>query len=115
MKKQEEKDDIGTFLEVVRAVDESEADPDRHCSVQMDVAVRDAIKAARSSGKKAKVAVTLTLTPGPDRRMGFAVAVKADLPRPPTLPVIRYVDEEGNLFSSNTLPLPFEGATTGRE
>jgi hypothetical protein len=96
-----EDEDLGTFLEVIRAIDAAEVEPDKHCAVQMDDAVRDAIKAARKSGKAAEVTVKVKVTPGPERRVGLSVAVAKKLPMAPIQPVMRYADADGSLHDSD--------------
>ena len=78
MKQDEE---LGTFEEVTRAIDEMETDPAGHCSVQMDDAVREAIVSATKTGKPAVVTIKLKVTPGPEGRVGLALTVDAKLPR----------------------------------
>jgi hypothetical protein len=77
-------EEIGTFEEVIQAIDELEVDPDRHLSIQMDNSLREAIRAAQTMGRKAEVSVKVKVTPGPDRRVVFSADVTAKLPRRPS-------------------------------
>lgn len=72
-----------TFLIILKALDAAETDPDRHISIQIDDALRDAIKAAQTSGEVANVSIKIKVKPGPDRRVHFIPSVKGQLPRPP--------------------------------
>lgn len=59
-KRPEEQD---TFDQVIKAIDDTETAPERHLSIQMDKAVRDAILAARESGQKASITLQLRVQP----------------------------------------------------
>lgn len=106
-KKPEEQD---TFDQVIKAIDDTETAPERHLSLQMDKAVRDAILAARESGQKASVTLQLKVQPGPERRVSFVANLKTSLPRPPVSTVTLYADEEAGLHRSDPaqskLPFP---------
>ncbi len=108
--KPEEQD---TFHAVIQAIDEQEVDPDRHLSIQIDECVRDAIRAAQSSGQSAAVTIKVTIKPGPERRISFAANVNAKLPRPPVSAVTLYADDAGRLHHSNPdqLRMPFAKPT----
>ncbi len=87
-----------TFDFAIRMCEQTETDPDRHISILIDDALRDAVMAAMATGRKAKVTITLTVTPNPDfrvaRDVAFSAGVKADLPRAP-IPAVRvFADRE---------------------
>ncbi len=101
-----------TFDEVLKAIDSLETDPDRHLSIQMDQRLRDAIRAAKASGKPAKISVEIKVSPGPDRRVIFAGGVKATLPNPPTNSVTLYADDAGQVHHSDPAQLTIPGTRT---
>ena len=107
----------GTFDQVIEAIDALEHEPDRHLSIQIDNSLRDAIRAAQTSGKKASVAIAIKVVPGPDRRVTFAADVKASLPRPPLSGVTLYADADGNVHRSDPAQqrLGFYDATLTRK
>lgn len=106
----------GTFTEVVRAIDAQEMEPERHIAVQMDEAVREAILAARGSGKNASVTVKLNVVPGIDRRVSFSAVVSSKLPKPSANLVTLFSDAEGNLHRQdpNQTRLDFTDAAPRR-
>ena len=97
------------FSRVVEMIDDLEPDADRHISVQMDNSVRDAIMAAKRSGKTATVMVKIAIDTAPDRRVLFRGEVKATLPRPPTSQVTAYADEDGGIFDRDPLQVELPG------
>lgn len=99
-----------TLALVLQAVDSGESDPDRHLSIQIDDALREAIQAAHRAGESATVTIKVKVEPGPDRRVHFSAGVKAQLPRPPTPRAMLYADpKSGRLYQSdpNQGRLPF--------
>ncbi len=101
--------DIGNiFDQTVKEIDATESDPARHLSVQIDAKLREAIRAAKSSGKAAKVTVELKVGPGPDRRVQLSGSVKASLPNPPTNQVTLYADEDGGIHRSDPAQLKLQ-------
>lgn len=100
-----EKTEQDTFDEVVAAIDSAEVDPDRHVSIQIDKSLRDAIRAAQSSGQASGVTIAVKVKPGPDRRVSFAMNVSAKLPRPPVAAVTLYADASGGLHTSDPTQL----------
>ncbi len=106
----EKEEEIGTLQQVLRAVDETESDPARHVSIQIDDGIRDAIRACKDSGKKAKFTIEVVASPQPERRVQLGVLVKATLPKPPTSAVVLYADDMGSLHRSDPAQLPLPGA-----
>lgn len=97
-KKDEEQDTLATIIE---AIDSQESDPDRHVSIQLDRSIREAVKAAQTSGKPASVSFKLNVKTGPEKRVSFSADVTAKLPRPPVSGVTLYADAEGNVLKSD--------------
>lgn len=99
-----------TFASIVEAIDSVETEAGRHLSIQIDATIRDAIRAAQTSGQPATVTIQLKAKSGPDRRMSFSATVNAKLPRPPVSAVTLYADAEGNVHRSDPaqqrLPFP---------
>lgn len=100
-----------TFDRVIAAIDLNETDPERHLSLQMDSATRDAIRTCRASGKAASVAVTIKVTPDSARRVKLHGSVKATLPRPPVSAVTLYTDDEGGVHHSDPAQLTLPHTT----
>ena len=100
-----EKADQDTFDEVVSAIDAAEVDPDRHVSIQIDKSLREAVRAAQSSGQPSAITIQVKVKPGPDRRVSFGMNVSAKLPRPPVAAVTLYADAGGGLHSSDPAQL----------
>lgn len=100
-----EKQEQDTFDEVVAAIDSAEVDPDRHVSIQIDKSLREAVRAAQTSGQSAAIAIAVKVKPGPDRRVSFAMNVTAKLPRPPVAAVTLYADAAGGLHGSDPAQL----------
>jgi hypothetical protein len=77
---------------VIKQIESVETDPDRHTSILIDDAIRDAVKGAMATGQKAKVTITLAVTPSSDfrvaRDVAFSAKIKADIPRAP-IPAVR--------------------------
>ena len=96
-----EAEEQDTFVSVVEAIDQQEVDPDRHLSIQLDQSMRDAIRAAQTSGQKASVTVVVKVHPSQERRMIFSATVKASLPRPPVQMVTLFADANGAVHRSD--------------
>lgn len=101
MKTKAEQSEQDTFDEVVSAIDSAEVDPDRHVSIQIDKSLREAIRAAQTSGQPSSVSIAVKVKPGPDRRVSFGMNVSAKLPRPPVAAVTLYADAAGGLHNSD--------------
>jgi hypothetical protein len=97
----EQQDEQDTFDEVLKAIDASEFEPDRHISIQLDRSLREAIQAAQTSNKPASVTIAINVRPGPDRRVEFAAKVTSKLPKPPTNAVTLFADANGTLHKSD--------------
>lgn len=115
----EERGEQDTFDHVIEAIDALETEPDRHLSIQIDNSLREAILAAKTSGKPAglTIAIKVTPTPGEQRRLQFSASVSAKLPRPPVSAVTLYADADGNVHRSDPAQqrLRFEPPTTNRK
>ncbi len=112
MKRRDEEEEApDTFDAVIEAIDRMESEPDRHLSIQIDRSLRDAIRAAQTSGQKASITIALFVTSRPDdpRRVNFVAKVAAKLPRPPVSSVSLYADEEGGVHNHDPaqLKLPY--------
>lgn len=115
MPKEEKRESQDTFESIIQAIDANEVEPDRHLSIQIDAACRDAIRAAQTSGQPASVTIAVKVRPGPERRITLAANVKANLPRPSLSAVTLYADEAGGVHRSDPdqlrmefpKPLPF--------
>lgn len=108
--KAEEQD---TFNDVIAAIDANESEPERHLSIQIDNSLRDAIRAAQSSGQPASVTIVVKVKREVDRRVGFSATVAAKLPRPPLSGVTLYADADGNIHKSDPaqMRMPFAPPT----
>jgi hypothetical protein len=106
-------DDKNTLAAIIAAIESTETEPSRHLSIQIDDSLRDAIRAAQSSGQPADVTLKIKVKPGPDRRVSFTAGLSAKIPRPPVSAVTLYADEEGNVHRSDPaqLRMPFTGPT----
>lgn len=96
-----EVEEQNTFDDVIAAIDATESEAERHLSIQIDDSLRDAIRAAQTSGRPAGVTIAIKVQPGPDRRVSFAANVAAKLPRPPVTAVTLYADADGNVHKSD--------------
>lgn len=103
-----ERTEQDTFDEVMTAIDAAEVDPDRHVSIQIDRSLREAIRAAQTSGQASGVTIGVKVKPGPDRRVSFAMNVSAKLPRPPVAAVTLYADAGGGLHASDPAQLKMD-------
>lgn len=101
----------GTFDEVVEAIDSLESEPDRHLSIQIDKSLRDAIKAAQTSGQSADVTIKIKVKPEAGRRVGFSANVSAKLPRPPVSGVTLFADIDGKVHKADPAQLKLPMAT----
>lgn len=97
----DDEEEIGTFEQVMLAIDETENDPSRHLSIQLDTSMQDAIRSARVSGQPATVTIKVKVRPGPESRVEFSATVDAKLPRPPVNAVTLFADDGGGLHKSN--------------
>ena len=106
-----------TFSEVLKAIDATEYEPERHVSIQIDDALREAICAAQTSNQSASVTITVKVKPGPERRVSFAANVNAKIPRPPVSAVTLFADANGNVHKSDPAQqrLGFYDATSTRK
>lgn len=109
-----EAEEQDTFDHILTAIDSSEPDPERHISLQIDGALRDAICAAQASNSKAGVTIKVTIIPKQERRLVFACTVDAKLPRPPVNAATLYADGSGALFKSDPAQLRMDLPTTKR-
>lgn len=101
MPKPEAKQEQETYAEIIAAIDRLETEPERHISIQIDTSLRDAIQAARSSGKTTGVTIAIKVKPEHERRVYFSATVAAKLPRPPVSAVTLFADDEGHLHTSD--------------
>lgn len=96
----------------IARIDSMEDDPERHIALQIDRAVREAVQAAKRTGKKSSVSVKISFTPGPDRRIELSSEVKKTLPAPPTSKVSAYANpDDGSLHDFD--PFKAEGGLPG--
>ncbi len=112
MNEQQQKDpeDMDPFERAVYEIDRIEVVPERHLSVQMDLDVRNAIRAAQQSGGTASVTVKIVV-----KRKGEMVEITgtstAKLPKPAAGTVRMFADDLGDLFNHN--PNHVKGALPG--
>jgi nitrous oxide reductase accessory protein NosL len=97
--------DLGEFAQTIAAIDRVETDPERHLSIQIDAGVRDAVNAAKASGKKAKFTIEVIVEPHAGSRIQLQVTVKSTLPKPPTSAVVLYTDDMGRLHNADPAQL----------
>lgn len=97
----EEKQQQDTFDAVVKAIDRMEVEPERHLSIQIDTACREAIRAAQLTGKSAAVTIKLSIKRDAERRVTFAADVATKLPRPSVSAVTLFTDDEGGVHSAD--------------
>lgn len=102
---------VNTFMDVIGSIDSLESDPDRHLSIQIDSSLRDAIKAAQTSGQPASITVKIKVKPDTDRRVTFSAGLSASLPRPPVSSVKLYADEFGCVHKSDPAQLKLPHTT----
>lgn len=116
-REKDEEQEKGTFEQVIEAVDAMEVEEERHLSVMLDRSIRDAIRAAQSSGTPASVTMVIKIKPSEGRRLSFLASVNAKLPRPPVSGVVLYADEAGHVHRSDPQQgrLPFSGPTPIRK
>lgn len=98
----EEKD---LFSQIIEAIDDAEVEPDRHVSIQLETSLKDAIHAARMSGKKAIVTVKVHVKPEHERRVQFSATVDAKLPRPSVSAATLFADDRCQLHRSDPAQL----------
>lgn len=100
-----------TFNRIVLEIDASESDQERHLSIQLDEAVRAAVRAVRASNKKATITMKLTIAPDKGSRVTFGGQVDSRLPRPGTNQVTLYTDAEGNVHRADPAQMPIRYET----
>lgn len=87
-----------TYDFIIQQIERMETDPDRHVSILIDNALREAVTAAMANGKKNTVTIKIGIVPSSDYRVardvGFTCAVKADIARAPIQAVRVFADRE---------------------
>lgn len=100
-----EGEETSAFQEIVAAIEAIETEAERHLSIQIDGSLRDAIRAAQTSGQKASVTITVKVIPGPDRRVTFSANLASKLPKPPLATATLFADQSGKLHRSDPAQL----------
>jgi hypothetical protein len=98
------------FLEALELIDSMEPEVERQVSSQLHEELRAVVKAAKASGKAAKLVITITAQPKEDRRITLGASHKSTLPKPPSSGVTLYADEDGGIHKRDPLQveIPFK-------
>lgn len=90
-----------TFHDVISAIDANEVEPERHLSIQIDTALREAIRATQDSGQTAGVTIAVKVKRDGDRRVVFAANISKKLPTPTFGGATLYADAAGRVHRSD--------------